>query len=150
MFRKKVKICKYCGEINSKKASFCACCRRDLDHDIFKIKRSVHDKEQLKRYKRVFYYLVPVDGKRRIEVKENLFIERNSNDELFDNVYLSNKHALLFTKDDKLFIRDLGSTNGTFINDVRIPIASDRVVLHEDLITFANVKFKIEAKIEVR
>lgn len=33
---------------------------------------------------------------------------------------LSGLHAELFTEGDRLFVRDLGSTNGTFINGTRI------------------------------
>lgn len=54
---------------------------------------------------------------------------------------ISGLHAELFTADEKLYARDLGSTNGTFINGKRL---SDVAELHaDDVIQFADVAFRV-------
>ena len=37
-----------------------------------------------------------------------------------EDTYVSQEHARIFGKGDKLFVEDLGSTNGTFVNDQRL------------------------------
>lgn len=57
---------------------------------------------------------------------------------------VSSLHAELFTEAGLLFIRDLGSTNGTYVNGDRI---GNRVELHEnDLIQFADMPFRLNCQ----
>ena len=44
-----------------------------------------------------------------------------ANDVVVDNKLASRHHAMIQKIKDAYFIKDVGSTNGTFINDVRIP-----------------------------
>jgi EAL domain-containing protein (putative c-di-GMP-specific phosphodiesterase class I) len=54
---------------------------------------------------------------------------------------VSNLHAEITEHDGTLFLRDLGSTNGTYVNGQRISTA---VALHnDDLVQFANVVFRV-------
>ena len=53
---------------------------------------------------------------------------------------ISNQHAEFSLKNDSLIVRDLGSTNGTFVNGVRIE--GDFEVMHGDLVQFAQVVFR--------
>ncbi len=56
---------------------------------------------------------------------------------------VSKNHACLFEVDGQLCIRDLGSTNGTFVNGNRLS-GSGHVVLSEgDLIQFATIVFRL-------
>jgi len=55
---------------------------------------------------------------------------------------ISNLHAEIFEQKGNLWVRDLRSTNGTFVNGVRIE--SEAVVTQGDLIQFANLVFRIE------
>lgn len=58
--------------------------------------------------------------------------------------YISRRHAEIRTKDTGLFLRDLRSKNGTFINERRI---SEEVRLeHRDDIRFGSLKFQIVMK----
>ena len=55
---------------------------------------------------------------------------------------VSNIHAEITETDQSLVLRDLGSTNGTYVNGQRI---ARPVILHEeDLVQFANVAFRVQ------
>ncbi|MCC6022157.1 MAG: FHA domain-containing protein [Desulfurococcaceae archaeon] len=44
-------------------------------------------------------------------------------------------HVVIFTRDDKLYLQDLNSTNGTYVNGVRVSPGMTREVFEEDTIT---------------
>lgn len=48
---------------------------------------------------------------------------------LTDDAFVSTKHARFFKKDDNWYVEDLGSTNGTLVNSLRVTAA---VVLRVD------------------
>src|SRR5439155_6517170 len=53
--------------------------------------------------------------------KPRLTIGRKpDNDLVIDNPAMSGHHALIFSEEGVFFIEDLGSTNGTFVNDAKI------------------------------
>ena len=56
-------------------------------------------------------------------------------------VTVSGSHAELFTVDERLFVRDLGSTNGTFINGERLFDVGE--LKADDVIQFADLALRI-------
>jgi hypothetical protein len=56
---------------------------------------------------------------------------------------ISRRHALLRPTERELYLIDLGSTNGTFLNQKRLPPRTNHKVSDEDIISFANLHFKI-------
>lgn len=63
------------------------------------------------------------DGKkpRTVRVTGPMVIGRGSDCQVaLDDTYVSEEHARLFAKDSHWYVEDLGSTNGTFVNDQRL------------------------------
>lgn len=52
---------------------------------------------------------------------------------------VSRQHAVLWIEDGDLFVRDLGSTNGTFVNDRRLTDDDRRRLQEGDEVRFASV-----------
>ncbi|OTG63259.1 FHA domain-containing protein [Acinetobacter sp. ANC 3903] len=56
---------------------------------------------------------------------------------------ISRKHAVFLLKDQALWLQDLNSSNGTFVNDVRIE--HETLLKEGDIIQFAGLKFSVLA-----
>lgn len=56
---------------------------------------------------------------------------------------ISRKHAAFLIKDQALWVQDLGSSNGTFVNDVRIE--AETLLKQGDIVQFATIPFSILA-----
>jgi adenylate cyclase len=54
---------------------------------------------------------------------------------------ISRRHAQILRQDDKILVRDLGSSNGTYVNGVRVESAE---LKPGDLVTFGKVMFRLE------
>lgn len=54
---------------------------------------------------------------------------------------ISRKHAALLLKDNALWVQDLGSSNGTFLNDIRVE--NESLVQEGDIVQFASLKFSV-------
>lgn len=58
-----------------------------------------------------------------------------------DDTYASQLHARIFTRDDQLFVEDLGSTNGTYLN--RRKVAAPMVVSRGDQIQIGSTVMEV-------
>ena len=56
---------------------------------------------------------------------------------------VSGKHASLRYKDQKFFLTDLDSTNGTYLNDARDPIAREELK-DNDVVRIGEVSLKFK------
>lgn len=56
---------------------------------------------------------------------------------------ISRRHAAFLLKDDALWVQDLNSSNGTFVNDVRID--HDKMLKDGDIVQFSSIKFSVIA-----
>ena len=64
---------------------------------------------------------------------------------LIDHDSVSKFHATVaLTRDNRLVVADLGSTNGTFVNRERSPIAGARVISPGDTVVFGEVAYEIQ------
>ncbi len=79
-----------------------------------------------------------------IVIDRDLLIGRHQDaDVVLKAAEISRKHAAFVLKDQQLYIQDLGSSNGTFVNDVRV---ENEVALKEgDIVQFASLKFSLLA-----
>lgn len=54
---------------------------------------------------------------------------------------ISKRHCALIQRDGKVFIRDFGSTNGTFVNDE--PVEGERELHNDDLLKVGPIEFTV-------
>lgn len=59
-----------------------------------------------------------------------------------NNDKVSRSHADIIQKDNRYFIRDLNSKNGTYINRQRIPTQQEIEIFDGNHITLANEEFE--------
>jgi pSer/pThr/pTyr-binding forkhead associated (FHA) protein len=86
--------------------------------------------------------LLPLDGGPPIEVAKDLtLIGRQEDCDLrLDHKSVSKAHCILVKTDGLLFLRDLGSTNGTRVNGTRVRRAA---LLPNDKLSVANFHFRV-------
>ena len=78
-----------------------------------------------------------------VPVRGRLVIGRGSEcDLILDEPEMSRRHAVIENSDDGIFLRDLGSSNGTYVNGVQV---RDAVLHPDDQIAFDRNRFLIEA-----
>lgn len=56
---------------------------------------------------------------------------------------ISRRHAAFLLKEDALWVQDLKSSNGTFVNDLRIE--HEKLLKDGDIVQFASIKFNVLA-----
>ena len=66
-----------------------------------------------------------------------------SADIFIDSPVISKMHACLLKEDDKFYIEDMNSTNGTYINDERISMHSKTRIADGDILRVAAYNFKV-------
>ena len=87
--------------------------------------------------------LIPVDGGDTISLTKDVTLvgrQRGMCDLVIERGSVSKLQCLIVKTDGLLFIRDLGSTNGTKVNGQRITRGA---LLPGDELAFASVKFRI-------
>ena len=92
--------------------------------------------------------LIAIDGSAVLEVALNrALIGRDLDCDIrVVNQEVSRHHAVIFRKDGKTFVQDLGSSNGTFVNGIKVSteptqlLAGDTVTLGELPFTFRMVR----------
>ena len=87
--------------------------------------------------------LVPLDNAPPVElVKDLTLIGRVEDcDVRFDHKSVSKLHCILAKTDGLLFVRDLGSTNGTRVNGTRVRRAA---LLPNDQLAIASFRYKVK------
>jgi len=65
------------------------------------------------------------------------------NDVVINDPTISGRHAVLNRRDAAWWLEDLGSTNGTFVNDQRLGRAAPAVVRSGDVVQFGAVRLRL-------
>lgn len=79
----------------------------------------------------------PIPGSSFFLDKSEVYIGRDlSNDVPVPDPEISRRHARFFVRDEGIFFEDLGSTNGSFLNGVRL--TSPQLLHNGDIITLAD------------
>ena len=87
--------------------------------------------------------LIPMDGERPITLEHDVTLvgrKPGMCDLIVDRSSVSKLHCLLVKTDGLLFVRDLGSTNGTKVNGQRVTRGA---LLPGDELAFASVKYTV-------
>lgn len=81
-----------------------------------------------------------------INVQRDMLVGRHQDAEiLLQSTDISRKHAALLFRDDHIWVKDLNSTNGTFVNGERVE-QEQEIELHDgDMLQFASFMFMILA-----
>ncbi|MBE2173985.1 FHA domain-containing protein [Acinetobacter oleivorans] len=79
-----------------------------------------------------------------ISVDRDMLVGRHQDaDVLLQAAEISRRHAALLLKDQLLWVQDLNSSNGTFVNDIRIE--QEKQLYDGDIVQFASFKFSVLA-----
>ena len=87
--------------------------------------------------------LIPLDGSKPISITRDITLvgrKRGLCDVVVDHTSISKVHCALARTDGLLFLRDLGSTNGTRVNGQRVTRGA---LLPGDELAIANIKFRV-------
>ena len=77
-----------------------------------------------------------------IAIERDMLVGRHQTaDIILQAAEISRKHAALTLKGDALYVQDLQSSNGTFVNDARIE--HETLVKEGDILQFAGLKFSV-------
>jgi len=89
------------------------------------------------------YILVPIDKKlQSISISRYPFLIGKQNGAFGE--YISKQHAIIEKNGERLFIKDLGSTNGTFLNGVLLEKNEQVEIKLKDSIIFAKDEYRLE------
>lgn len=85
-------------------------------------------------------------GDLTLTVSDSLSVGRGSdNDVVLGSKQVSRNHAVLSVLDGQLYVKDLASSNGTFINEQRLEGSTSTPLQADDTIGFASFSFQVSA-----
>lgn len=86
---------------------------------------------------------------KEVSIERDMLVGRHQDaDLLIQSADISRRHAAFLLKEDALWIQDLKSSNGTFVNDVRIE--NEALLKEGDIVQFASHKFSVLQPVVVK
>lgn len=83
-------------------------------------------------------------GDLELSIEDKLSVGRGQdNDVVLGSKQVSRQHAELTVVDDKLMVQDLGSSNGTLVNNHKLEPHQPTALAAEDTVTFAAFSFRV-------
>lgn len=83
-------------------------------------------------------------GNLELKIEDKLTVGRGQdNDVVLGSKQVSRQHAELTVVNDQLSVQDLGSSNGTLVNDEKLVPHEPKVLKDADVITFAAFSFRV-------
>ncbi len=87
-------------------------------------------------------------GDLTLTISDSLSVGRGSdNDVVLGSKQISRNHAVLSVLNGKLYVKDLNSSNGTFINEERIETNESKYLEADDTLGFASFSFQVTASL---
>lgn len=153
MFENKYKICNSCGQENNANESFCTECFSInflIDENKETKNKNItinYDNQTILEIKTKVLKLKSLDF--YFEIKNNDVIGREGilEEQLKNNLKISRRHAKFILNDNSWFIEDLNSTNGTYINDIRLMNDEKKKLKNEDILKLSS-SFSLDIIIE--
>lgn len=79
---------------------------------------------------------------KEVSIERDMLVGRHQDaDLLIQSADISRRHAAFLLKDNALWVQDLKSSNGTFVNDVQI--VNETLLKQGDIVQFATHKFSV-------
>jgi pSer/pThr/pTyr-binding forkhead associated (FHA) protein len=87
-----------------------------------------------------------VGGDLRLALKKGLnsFGRKGENDVQIVDPYVSGRHGIVEVADDGVFLTDIGSTNGTLVNDAKLAPNQRTKINADDEIRLGSIVLKVE------
>lgn len=95
-------------------------------------------------------YAVLVGDGREIPLKKgmNTFGRKADNDVSIPDPYVSGRHGVIELADDGVFLTDIGSTNGTMLNDAKLAPNMRTALTPDDVIRLGALEFRVRVNTE--
>jgi pSer/pThr/pTyr-binding forkhead associated (FHA) protein len=88
--------------------------------------------------------LVGPDREHPLKPGPNLFGRKEGNDIIVLDPYVSGKHGQIELADDGVFLTDLGSSNGTYVNEAKVAANMRTLITPEDVIRLGSIEFRVK------
>jgi predicted component of type VI protein secretion system len=92
-----------------------------------------------------FHVVSPVEKKRTFTVRLPILLGRGEEAKFrIQHDRVSRRHCEFFEQEGQVYVRDLGSTNGTFLNDEQVPVSTKTVVPPGGIVRVGGLSFAVE------
>ena len=93
----------------------------------------------------LFHVVSPVSKKRTFTVRLPILLGRGEEAKFrIQHDLVSRKHCEFFERQGQVYVRDLGSTNGTFLDDEQVPASTKTVVPPGGIMRVGGLSFAVE------